>query len=50
MGVNGVQSVGIPVTENGTPTVFGGFVKARGTGDMEPRDLRIIQEGDKGNG
>lgn len=50
MGVNGVQFVGIPVTENGTPTVWGGFVKAGGTGDMESRDLRKIQEGDYSNG
>lgn len=50
VGVNGVQFVGIPVTENGTPTVWGGFVKAGGTGDMESRDLRKIQEGDYSNG
>lgn len=50
MGVNGVQFVGIPVTENGTLTVWGGFVKAGGTGDMESRDLRKIQEGDYSNG
>ena len=46
MSLNEVQFVGIPVTENRTPTVFGGFVKAGGTGDMVSRDLRIIQEGD----
>ena len=46
MGTNGVQPAGIPVNEgNGTPTVWGGFVKAGRTGDKESRDLRVIPRG-----